>query len=703
MIIRQRSIPGKQLQGICLFLKINLPFLLVLFLFGCAVKPEPFETQTLKKEVIESREHMFAWQVPVTRKVTLYEAMARAISYNLDHQVKRVEHALSVGNLELAKYELLPALTAGTYYSKRNNENGSSSKSLLTGVESLEVSTSQEKEHFSANITYVWNILDFGVGYTQAMQMADETLISEEWRRKAIQNIIQDVRFAFWKAAHAQQLLPEMDELLRVVEKALERSRKMKEKKVQNPAKILEYQQELLETVQHLWTMRKDLSLAKIELAALMNLEPGTQFELDFPGIDHQKVEQILSIGALEEFALTNRPEIWIESYNKRISAKEIKKEMLGMLPGFDINLNANYDDNTYLFNNNWLEAGLSLSWNVFKLLTGPKALDRANIRKELSDKLYQATIMMVLTQVHLAHQSYYVAMKDYQITSQLDTVLQNKLRYASSAQKAMAGNRQEVIRSQVAALSARMNKGLAYAQLQGAMGKIFNTTGMDPLPARIKLENLDTLAQFIKGHEQGLLSKFQVKPLTSDGLPSETISGQSGTAKKHVKSADKSLSPSAVFKPVLADPGLEYILPQTSAQNKALKGTEKRLDMKSGPLKPVISEEQKKQYQKAYDFFYEHFRTAPDSRNVNFLLGKSAYGMGDYEAAVMAFERVLIIDPDAVEMKLEIAKSYIALGSYKIATDYLDEVLASGAQGPVSDEARMLSDQIAAAGLREQ
>lgn len=654
------------------FCCLAMGFFLIL-LSGCAVKPQPFTSQEIKDQVFEKKETLFSFQEPASGKITLYDAMARAITYNLDHQVKQIEEALSRGNLDQARYEMLPRLVTSVGYSQRNNHNGSSSKSLLTNMQSLEVSTSQEKQQFTADIIYVWNMLDFGMGYTRAQQMADEVLISEEWRRKAIQNIFRDVRHAYWKAVRAQKLLPEMDVLLQTVEKALERSRDMEKNRAQNPTKILAYQQELLETVKQLWIIRKELSLAKTELAALMNMDPGANFELDFKDEEKQQAETILPIIALEDFALTHRPEIWIESYKKRVSSKEVRKAMLNMLPGLEINLDAKYDSNVFLFNNSWIQAGLSLSWNVFSLLSGQKALKTAKIQEGLSEKLYMATAMMVLTQVHLAHQSYYLALKEFEIASQLDAVLQKRLWHAQAAKKAQTGSDQDVIRDQVAALSAKMNLGFAYAELQGAIGNIFNTAGMDPLPARIEVNDLKTLAQFIEGHEQGLLGQLQTP----------SISSEKGKAHK-IK------TPLEVTKP-------EKTLQTTEKKPASPAVVSNNLQHKN-VLTPVISEDQKIQYQKSYNFFYDLFIKNPQNRNTNYLLGKSAYGMGDYEAAVMSYERILIQEPSAVEIKLEIAQSYAALGSYKLAVEYIDDILAAKAPQNILTQAKNLKEQIQAA-----
>lgn len=504
--------------------------------------PQPFTSQEIMLEARQERQRLFIDQEPVSSQVTLYEAMARAVMYNLDHQVKQVEKALARGNLVKARYDLLPQLVASAGYSTRSNENGSASKSLLSGTQSLEPSTSQEKSVFTTDIIQVWNVLDFGVGYTQALQRADEVLIAEELRRKTVQNIVQDVRYAFWRAVSAEMLLPKMDELLKRVESALDRSRKMEKARAQDPAKLLAYQQELLETVKQLWDMRRNLSLAKTELAALINLDPGTSFRIGIDEKQQHYVEKILSIDAMEEHALINRPELRVESYNKRISSHEVRKTMLSMLPGLEINLSGQYDDNQYLYNSSWLQAGLRLSWNAFNLLSGPEALKTAKAQQDLAQKRYMATAMMVLAQVNLAHQRYALALKEFQIASRLDAVHQRKLLHAEAAKRAKTSKELEEIRSLAGALSANMNRGLAFAELQGSLGRIFHSIGIDPLPPVTSSSGLHDLAHSIEEHEQDLLASLQdnseaaIEPLPSPAAITDPANDSEAVVKQEAR-----------------------------------------------------------------------------------------------------------------------------------------------------------------------
>ncbi len=83
------------------------------------------------------------------------------------------------------------------------------------------------------------------------------------------------------------------------------------------------------------------------------------------------------------------------------------------------------------------------------------------------------------------------------------------------------------------------------------------------------------------------------------------------------------------------------------------------------------------REFDKAFETYFELFRQSPGDPDVNFNLGRAAFEAGDYESAIMAFERVLISRPDAARAKLEIARTYYKLGSLESAEQYFQEVLA--------------------------
>ena len=108
---------------------------------GCAVIPVPLTPEDLEQRVQEDLTQLTQYQEPVSRPITLYEAMARALRFNLEARVQGLKEMVAHRQLDLAHYDLLPKVVADAAYNGRSNFAGASSRSLTTGNQSLESST----------------------------------------------------------------------------------------------------------------------------------------------------------------------------------------------------------------------------------------------------------------------------------------------------------------------------------------------------------------------------------------------------------------------------------------------------------------------------------------------------------------------------------------------------------------------------------
>jgi len=480
-----------------------------LLLCGCAVTPEALTPDEIKQETVADLTSMFQDQEPVTGPISLYEAIARAVKYNLDHRLKMMEDALAYKQLDLVRYDQLPELTASAGYYERNNYSGGTSIALENnpntgigaGEESLQASTSSEKRVTDVNGILVWNALDFGVSYVRAQQQSNEVLITEERRRKVVQNVVQDVRYAYWRAVSAQHLLDNMDDLLDRTYSALKDSRQLESLRIQAPIQSLSYQKALLEIIQDMWFYRRDLATAKTELAALMNLKPGTPYTVVDPAGDGPlpSPDRFGTLETMEERAMLNRPELLEEHYQSRIGALEVKKAMLEMLPGLEFNLGSRYNSNYLLWQSSWAEAGVNISWNLFQLFSGPANKRVAESQVMVDDARRLALGMAVITQVHLAYQRYHIALSDFEVTEDLVAIEKRIQKHMEAEQKAAVENELEVIRSMASSLVAQMQHDLGYAEVQNSIGRILNSVGVDPLPGVDIDQDVSTLAAIIK------------------------------------------------------------------------------------------------------------------------------------------------------------------------------------------------------------
>lgn len=473
------------------------PAILVAVLAACAT-PEPLSGDQISARIAADREVLIAAQDPVTAPVTLEEAIARSIKHNLDHRIKAMETALAQGEADLAHWDLLPRVTTNAGYTARSNDNGSSSRSLRTGTQSLEPSTSSDKDYETASLSTAWNVLDFGVTYLRAKQQMDRKLIAEERRRKVVQNFVQDVRYAWWKAVSAQRLLPQVESLRTEAQHALDDSRAVQGRGLQAPTPALEYQMSLLETLRQIGTLQRDLVLAKTELGTLMGLSPGTKFDVARPDGELEVPRIPSSLDKLQGDALLSRPELREEDYNERIGAAETRKAILRLLPGLEMTSDLQYNGNSFLANQSWMEGGLRLSWNLINLASGPQNIKLSEAREELVRKRRLALSMAVLAQVNVAWIRYHQARQDFALTSELYDVAARLRTQAETARAATAETGLETIRRSSRAVFMELQRDTAYAELQNSAGRVFVSSGADPLPETVGATDLPTLAAAI-------------------------------------------------------------------------------------------------------------------------------------------------------------------------------------------------------------
>jgi outer membrane protein OmpA-like peptidoglycan-associated protein/outer membrane protein TolC len=487
----------KQLHALALIMVIGLVSA------GCAVSTKPLVKEDLLKRIASDREAMYKDQEPLKAPITLEEAMARSIKYNLDHRLKIMEDALALRQVDLMTYDLLPRLVAAAGYTMRDTVNASSSTNVFTGVQSLAPSYSQDREHSNADLTLTWNILDFGVSYFQAKQQADRAHIMSERRRKVVHTIMQQVRQAYWLALGAQQLEGRFEPLLRDVEKALRDSTNAEQEKLRPPIETLTYRKTLLEIIKQLEVFRDELAQAKPRLASLMNLPLDQSFTLVSPG-RLESLDLTDKLDHMELQALLMRPELVEADYNDRISVYETRKAIARMLPGIEFTVGGHFDTNSFLVYQKWAEGGARLTWNLLNLISGPSQYKIAKSQTEIAQAQRLALSMAILTQVHVAYQDFYSRKRQYELSEQLQDVDTRIHEQTMNQAKSGAQNHLNEIRSATAALMAEYRSYQNYASLQNACGQIIATIGEDPLPDTVTSHEIGALAQAIGAQMNG-------------------------------------------------------------------------------------------------------------------------------------------------------------------------------------------------------
>lgn len=487
-----------------------------LVLSGCAITPERIEREELQRLLEQDQAVIDRIQVPVAGPLTLSDIMARAVLTNLDQRVSNLQEALALGAFELARYDMLPSAALASTYYDRNNENAARSISVLTRQESLEPSTSQEPQHNVADMRLSWNLLDFGVSYYQAKQEADRYMIAAAGRQKALIDLLQEARSAYWRALAAQRLREPVAE---VIEEALAAYNEINEGIEQQiyPSMVeaLQMKKELFGLIGDLRLLQSELEQAMIMLANFINAPSNTDIVL----VDTEELPTLPEIDArvetLEQVALLNSAEVLEEAYNARIEHAETRKALLRLLPGIELGYSGNYDSNKYLYNNDWNEASVRVSWNLLRLASTRQTLKNADLRDELQLQRRLAANMAVITRLNLALHQYATRINSLETASELQSIDDQIAQYTSNAVASNSSARLNLVRTQAEALTTSLTYLRSYAEVQEAYGSVLVSLGLNPLPEDYNSRSVEELSTLLsRTNEQWLQGTLPLSQL---------------------------------------------------------------------------------------------------------------------------------------------------------------------------------------------
>jgi outer membrane protein TolC len=510
-------------------MRLSLMALACVAAVGCAnVQPVALAPQDMQPQIQKDNESIRKDVEPIAGPLTLDEAMARALKYNLDRRAKMMEEALAMGQLDVTKFDMLPKIMAQAGYANRDRARFTYSSQYPNEnpVITPTPATTSDRTHSNYDLGLTWSLLDIGMGYYGSKQQADRFLVAGEKRRKAMHLLMQDVRTAYWRAASAQLLKADVEKTIDLAEGALVDSRKVASERVRNPLEPLRYQRQLLENLRLLESINHELSSAQIDLAALINAPLGKPIQIattDLRNISDEVGK--VPVAKLEEVALQNNADLREHHYNSRIAQEETRRTLLRMFPNLSFNYGTKYDTDRYLLSNNWNEAGVQLSFNLMNLFTGATQMKMAEAGVAVADQRRVAAQMSVLTQVHLsrlqvinARSQYDRADAIYDADSKITEVMRNR-------QSVQAQSKLDVVSTETASILSLLRRYQALAQVQVAENRVLATLGLEP---QIGSTNETSLKELT---EQIAKSKSVWKELNQVGKTAQAMTAPAAVA----------------------------------------------------------------------------------------------------------------------------------------------------------------------------
>lgn len=475
--------------------------LMAAFLSGCTVAPSPIGMTEMNDELSRDRALAYKDMEPIVGPISLEEAIARAIKYNLDHRIGLMEQAVARGELDLSRYDMLPSFLAKAGYNTRSEPRLSRQENALTG-ENIEsdptISADQSSGDFSMELS--WSLLDFGASYYQARQNSSRLLIASERRRRAMHLLIMDVQTAYWRAASAQELEGQIKRTVRVAKAAIKDARRAQQGNAKKPMEHLEQLQTLLRSLRDIQNVRQQLGAARVELAHLINAPVGQRLALD-PDISVEIMPEVLnqSMESLELVALFNNGDLKEPFYDVRIAALETRRALLDLFPDLTLNWGPQYTTDSFTLSDTWNEGAFALSYNLFNLFKINNVRANVEAREQLARMRRVAMQMNVVAQVHLAALQSKNARDRLDIAEDLLSVEREIEGRMFRQHTAGTISEAELVRAQTAAMVAQLQRYQAVAGFHSAMGRLQASLGVEPLISSINETSLGEIKEEVK------------------------------------------------------------------------------------------------------------------------------------------------------------------------------------------------------------
>jgi outer membrane protein TolC len=342
----------------------------------------------------------------------LSDCMAIAKEFNLDLRIAEFEKSLANGRHEAKILEFIPSLKVSADSTFRDNKLGSSSEGVSDGEESLRASTSSDRESQTFKITSEFSALDM------ALLLKDESLETDKERLKQTRLIEitrlleQQIIDAYMPVAAAQHVIEHTKDQLINNAKVLLEIEDLFKKKQMNEFDVLEFKRKFLDTRKQLREYERNYANLCLELTSLMGLNPSRKITVDttFYEVDEfQRYEfpfVIPDLEQLENAGLKNRAEIYQGEINQHIAELNSDKEFLKIFPNFKLIGGYNNSTNSFLVNNDWFSATISMTLDLFRIPT--KIQNYKNSKLEIQIEKYKSIITMfsILRQIRIAYEN---------------------------------------------------------------------------------------------------------------------------------------------------------------------------------------------------------------------------------------------------------------------------------------------------------
>ncbi len=339
-------------------------------LSGCASTATQYSAQNMGS-FTDSALRGQAAPMDVSAPLNINQVRARTLKHNSEYALAQTKLVETVRKAGARGKALLPQVYASTNGTWRSNDSASVGIKVndKSGTMPQDFYTAQDRALAISNFTTGWDLLEIGLSGFKASRRAINAYTQGEQNQYLCNKLMVDVENAYWRAVAFEQAEKKSDWLKSRVTYALTLSQQRAEQNSETKLSELMFQRELIDINRWYQSLYRSLLSAKPELARLMNLPAGTEFDLQSTRLPANLGE----LGKRDALSLIteaykNRPEIRQALYRADLTAIKNEEDLWRHLPAMRLFLGGSGNTNSFVLNQSFASAGVSLSWDLLRM-----------------------------------------------------------------------------------------------------------------------------------------------------------------------------------------------------------------------------------------------------------------------------------------------------------------------------------------------
>lgn len=447
--------------------------------------------------------------------ITLETAKRRTLNHNSEYSRQERQFAETVRLSGQRGKDLLPKVYLNGFGQWRSNINASvgTRVSDQNATVNEDFFTAQDQVYGVSNLTATWDLLEIGMSGLRANKRTLSAFKQGEQNQYLCNKLMVDVEHAYWRAVAYDQAAKKSDWLKSRIEFALTLSQERIKAEPETKLSELMFQRELLDINRWYESIFRGLTSSRADLARLMNLPLGTDFDLSETYIPKDLGDLVISdVKTLVELAYKNRPEIRQALYTKDLIKLGNKEAIYSHFPALKLFLGANTDSNSFILNQNFASAGVNLSWDLIRLGQIGETKKRGQTRlmdqkreTEITASAIMAQVMIAREQVEKLDHDLSLAWRALNVQAKITDSLFESVQTDEKPETYLV--KEELMRE-----LAKLRENLARAELYTANARLKQSVGLVELCAVSKPDEGYRIVQHDKNKQTANIQSLEIK-----------------------------------------------------------------------------------------------------------------------------------------------------------------------------------------------